>query len=50
MNNMANWVKDENPMPNNHQFFQLLIATAIGFVAKILVEKAYLKVWSLRGR
>jgi hypothetical protein len=40
--------KDENPMPTKHQFFQLVLATALGFLAKAFVEKSYLKLWSLK--
>lgn len=40
------WKKYENPMPTNHQFFQLVIATAVGFIVQKLVEKGYLKLWS----
>lgn len=46
MKKMVDRFKDENPMPETHQFFQLVLATAIGFVVTKLVEKGYLKLWS----
>jgi hypothetical protein len=48
MKKMMKLMKDENPMPTTHQFFQLMLATAIGFLVTKLVEKSYLKVWSLK--
>jgi hypothetical protein len=48
MKRMISMLKDDNPMPTKHQFFQLVLATIVGFLAKVLVEKSYLKAWSLK--
>jgi hypothetical protein len=48
MKKILSMVKDDNPMPTTHQFFQLMLATAIGFAVTKLVEKGYLKLWSLK--
>jgi hypothetical protein len=50
MESILSMMKDDNPMPAKHQFLQLMLATAIGFVVHKLVEKSYLKIWSRKGR
>lgn len=40
----------ENPLPTNHQFFQLMIATAIGFLAKAMAEKVYVSAFKFLAR